>query len=51
VFAFILTSASAFWGYTTAHGTLEVGRNSTRAVVSSCICILIFNLMLTEMLL
>ncbi len=51
VFAFIITTISAFWGYTVNHGTLEVGRNSTRAVVASCICILVFNLLLTELLL
>ncbi|MDR0413975.1 MAG: ABC transporter permease [Prevotellaceae bacterium] len=51
VFAFIFVSVSAFWGYDVRHGTLEVGRNSTRAVVTSCICILIFNLLLTELLL
>ncbi len=51
VFAFIITTISAFWGYSVNHGTLEVGRNSTRAVVSSCICILVFNLLLTELLL
>jgi len=51
VFAFIITSVSAFWGYSVQHSTLDVGRKSTMAVVTSCICILIFNLLLTEMLL
>jgi phospholipid/cholesterol/gamma-HCH transport system permease protein len=51
VFAFILSSVSAFWGYSVQSGTQEVGRNSTRAVVTSCICILMFNLLLTELLL
>lgn len=51
VFAFIITTIAAFWGYMVGHGTLEVGRNSTRAVVASCVCILIFNLLLTELLL
>jgi phospholipid/cholesterol/gamma-HCH transport system permease protein len=51
VFAFIFASVSAFWGYSVRHGALEVGRNSTQAVVTSCICILVFNLLLTELLL
>jgi phospholipid/cholesterol/gamma-HCH transport system permease protein len=51
VFAFIITTISAFWGYSVSRGTHEVGRNSTRAVVSSCVCILIFDLLLTELLL
>jgi phospholipid/cholesterol/gamma-HCH transport system permease protein len=51
VFALILSSVSAFWGYSVRSGTQEVGRNSTRAVVTSCICILVFNLLLTELLL
>ena len=51
VFAFIVTTISAFWGYSVNRGTLEVGRNSTRAVVASCVCILIFDLLLTELLL
>ncbi|MDR2938397.1 MAG: ABC transporter permease [Prevotellaceae bacterium] len=51
VFSFILTSISAFWGYSVSRGALEVGRNSTRAMAASCVCILIFDLLLTELLL
>ncbi|MDR1226174.1 MAG: ABC transporter permease [Prevotellaceae bacterium] len=51
VFAFIITSVSAYWGYNVKRGSLEVGKNSTRAVVMSSISILVFNLVLTELLL
>jgi phospholipid/cholesterol/gamma-HCH transport system permease protein len=51
VFAFIFTSVPAFWGYRVRHSTLEVGHHSTRAVVVSCICVLVFDLLLTELLL
>ncbi len=49
-FAFIITSVSAYCGYTTEGGALEVGRSSTRAVVYSSIAILIFNFLLTQLL-
>ena len=48
VFAFIITSISAFCGYYTKGNSLEVGRASTRAVVSSSITIMIFDLILTQ---
>ncbi|MCC6601175.1 MAG: ABC transporter permease [Crocinitomicaceae bacterium] len=51
VFAFIITSVSAYHGYNTRGGALEVGQSSTRAVVSSIILIMIFNYMLTQLLL
>lgn len=51
VFAFIITSVSGFYGYYAAGNSLEVGRASTKAVVVSSIVILIFNLILTEVLL
>ena len=51
VFAFIITSISAFYGYYAAGNSLEVGRASTRAVVTSSITIMIFNLILTQLLL
>jgi len=50
-FAFIITSVPAFFGYYTNGGALEVGSSSTRAVVSSSICILIVNFILTQLLL
>lgn len=51
VFCFIITSVAAFYGYHVRGGSLEVGRASTRAVVNSSIAILIFNLILTQLLL
>lgn len=51
VFAFIITSISAYCGYYAAGNSLEVGRSSTRAVVISSIVIMIFNLILTQILL
>ena len=51
VFAYIITSISAFYGYFTKGNSLEVGVASTRAVVTSSIVIMIFNLILTQVLL
>ncbi|WP_146066638.1 ABC transporter permease, partial [Candidatus Venteria ishoeyi] len=51
VFAFIITSISAYMGYYTDGGALEVGRSSTKAVVYSSVLILMFNLILTQLLL
>ena len=51
VFGFIISTISAYWGYHTNGGALEVGRSSTRAVVTSSIQILLFNLLLTQLLL
>lgn len=51
VFAFIITSVSAFFGYSTKGGAIQVGISSTRAVVYSSIIILIFNYILTDLLL
>ena len=51
VFAFIISSISGFYGYETNGGALEVGRSSTQAVVVSSILIILFNLILTQLLL
>jgi phospholipid/cholesterol/gamma-HCH transport system permease protein len=51
VFAFIITSVSAFQGYYVKGGSLEVGQASTRAVVYSSVLILLFNVILTQLLL
>ena len=51
VFAFIITSISGFFGYYANGNSLEVGRSSTKAVVTSSVVILIFNLILTQLLL
>jgi phospholipid/cholesterol/gamma-HCH transport system permease protein len=48
VFAFIITSISAYCGYYAKGNSLEVGRASTRAVVASSITIMIFDLILTR---
>ena len=50
-FAFIITSISSYFGFFTSGGALEVGRASTRAVVYSSIYILIFDYILTQILL
>ena len=50
VFAFIITSISAFYGYYAKGNSLEVGAASTKAVVASSIVIMIFNLILTQLL-
>jgi len=50
-FAFIITSVSAFQGYYVNGGSLEVGRASTKAVVYSSVLILLFNVILTQLLL
>lgn len=49
VFAFIITSVSSYYGYYTQGGALEVGRSSTKAVVTSSILILLFGLILTNL--
>jgi phospholipid/cholesterol/gamma-HCH transport system permease protein len=50
-FAFIITSVSGFYGYITHGGALEVGQASTKAVVFSSVIIILFNLVLTQLLL
>ena len=51
IFGFLIASISGYWGYYVTGGSLEVGRSSTRAVVVSSIQILLFNLILTQVLL
>jgi phospholipid/cholesterol/gamma-HCH transport system permease protein len=51
VFAFIITTVSSYYGYFTKGGALEVGVSSTKAVVYSSIVVLIFNFILTKLLL
>jgi phospholipid/cholesterol/gamma-HCH transport system permease protein len=50
-FAFIITSISGYYGYITRGGAQEVGQASTKAVVQSSIFIILFNLILTQLLL
>ena len=51
VFAFIIASVSAYCGYYTKGGALEVGEASTNGVVYSSITIIFMNLILTQILL
>jgi phospholipid/cholesterol/gamma-HCH transport system permease protein len=51
IFAFIIVSVSGFNGYIIKGGALEVGNASTKAVVQSSILIILFNLLLTKILL
>ena len=50
-FAVLITSISAFFGFYTEGGALEVGKSSTKAVVFSIIAVLLFNLILTQVML
>ncbi|MFN5323695.1 MAG: MlaE family ABC transporter permease [Bacteroidota bacterium] len=51
VFAYLITSISTYQGYYTSGGALEVGQASTRAVVHSSVLILIFDYILTQLIL
>jgi phospholipid/cholesterol/gamma-HCH transport system permease protein len=51
IFSFLITSISGFHGYYAYGGALEVGKASTDAVVRSSIAILLFNTILTNLLL
>ncbi|MCW3806777.1 MlaE family ABC transporter permease [Plebeiibacterium marinum] len=51
VFGFLISSISSYQGYYVEGGSLEVGIASTKAVVVSSIQILLFNLLLTQLLL
>lgn len=51
VFAFIISSVPAFYGYYVKGGALEIGRASTKAVVVSCIAILFADYVLSALLL
>jgi phospholipid/cholesterol/gamma-HCH transport system permease protein len=51
VFAFLISSVSAYYGYYAYGGALDVGKASTTAVVNSSILILFFNLLITNVML
>lgn len=51
VFGFLIVSISSFYGYYVKGGSLDVGRASTQAVVSSSVAILIANFILTQLML
>ena len=50
-FAFLIVTISAYQGFYTKGGALEVGRSSTQAVVYSSIMILVFDYILTQLIL
>ena len=51
IFGFVITSVSAYYGYTTRGGALEVGKASTNAVVNSSVIILFLDIFLTKLML
>lgn len=51
VFAFLITSIAGYEGFVVKGGAVQVGAASTRAVVWSSIMIILFNLILTQLLL
>lgn len=51
VFGYIIASVSSFYGYYVKGGALDVGKASTDGVVSSSILILLFDVLLTKLLL
>lgn len=50
VFAYLISSVSSFCGYTVEGGSVEVGKSSTSAVVSSSVLILFSDVFLTQLL-
>ncbi|MEN2992510.1 MAG: ABC transporter permease [Bacteroidia bacterium] len=50
-FGFIISTVSAYQGYFVRGGALEVGKSSTRAVVVSCLMILVADYVLAQLLL
>ncbi len=51
VFAFIVSSISSYFGFHAQGGAIAVGKSSTEAVVYSSIFILVFNFILTKLIL
>ena len=51
VFAFVIATIPAYFGFFVKGGSLEVGRASTTAVVWTCVTIIVLNLILTQLLL
>lgn len=49
VFGFIITTVSGYFGYTVKGGALQVGRNSTQAVVISSVMILMADVVCTKL--
>ena len=51
IYGFVITSVSAYYGYYTHGGALEVGKASTNAVVNSSVIILFLDIFLTKLML
>ncbi len=51
IYAFLIATVPSFYGYYVEGGALEVGKASTKAVVNTSILILIFDLILTQLML
>lgn len=51
IFAFIITTVSSYQGFYTDGGAIEVGQSSTKAVVISCISILVADYIIAQLLL
>ncbi len=51
IFAFIISSVAAYYGYYSYGGALDVGKASTNAVVNGSILILFFNILITKLML
>ena len=49
LFAFLIATIPAYFGYNVKGGSLEVGRASTQAVVWTIVAVIITNLVLTQM--
>ena len=49
VFGFLISTISAYQGYYTRGGALEVGQSSTQAVTTSCIAILVADYVLAQL--
>ncbi len=51
IFAFVIASVAAYFGYNVKGGALEVGKASTDSVVTSSVLILLLDVLITNMLL
>jgi phospholipid/cholesterol/gamma-HCH transport system permease protein len=51
VFAFFIASVPSFFGYRVKGGPLEVGHASTQAVIATILAIILFNYILTNLIL
>ncbi len=51
VFAFILATVPSFHGYYMKGGALEVGKASTKSFIWTSVSIVVFNFLITQMLL